>query len=296
MSERSDLAEVGPWAEQKLSALSAYLDFYTKVLKNQPWRTIYVDAFAGGGSASIRKSSNEPSPDALFFDEVPPPEQTRIIDGSPRRALELQNPFSTYVFVDANQRRIGQLNALCAEFSGSRNIHVREGCADDQIEWLLQQNISKRTHRGVAFLDPFGAHLSWKSVRSLAETGVFEAIINFPLHMCINRLATRDPDIRPEFRAPLDAFFPGGWYDEAYETSGGLFGNVIAKRPDAPQRLLAFYQKNLESAFGHVSQAMMVRNTRGSPLYYLIWAGPHSKGLVGADAVLRTGERLPRNI
>ena len=52
-SERltTGLPEVGPWARDKLDALARYLEFYTKVLKNQPWRTIYLDAYAGGGRA-----------------------------------------------------------------------------------------------------------------------------------------------------------------------------------------------------------------------------------------------------
>lgn len=52
------VAEVGPWAKEKLDILARYLDFYTKVLKNQPWRTIYIDAFAGGGSAKVRIKTN----------------------------------------------------------------------------------------------------------------------------------------------------------------------------------------------------------------------------------------------
>ncbi len=47
------VAVVGPWAKEKLDALGRYLDFYSKVLKNQSWRTIYVDAFAGGYGATI---------------------------------------------------------------------------------------------------------------------------------------------------------------------------------------------------------------------------------------------------
>jgi len=50
----ADLPEVGPWAKEKLDALARYLDFYTKVLKNQRWRTIYLDAYAGGGRAVLR--------------------------------------------------------------------------------------------------------------------------------------------------------------------------------------------------------------------------------------------------
>jgi protein gp37 len=48
------LPVVGPWARDKLDALQRYLDFYTKVLKNQRWRTIYLDAYAGGGRAVVR--------------------------------------------------------------------------------------------------------------------------------------------------------------------------------------------------------------------------------------------------
>src|SRR5438309_1595055 len=47
-------AVVGPWAKEKLDALERYLDFYTKVLKNQPWEAIYIDAYAGGGRAAVR--------------------------------------------------------------------------------------------------------------------------------------------------------------------------------------------------------------------------------------------------
>ncbi|HEY8564559.1 MAG TPA: hypothetical protein VIL65_03585 [Beijerinckiaceae bacterium] len=51
---------VGPWAREKLQALGEYLDFYTKVLKNQGrWckGTIFVDAFAKPGRAKIRSNS-----------------------------------------------------------------------------------------------------------------------------------------------------------------------------------------------------------------------------------------------
>jgi hypothetical protein len=44
--------------------------------------------------------------------------------------------------------------------------------------------------------------------------------------------------------------------------------------------------------FGHVSTARLIKNTRGNPLYYLIWAGPNSKGLTGAEYILSKGERI----
>ena len=295
MTEESDLAEVGPWAEQKLAALARYLEYYTTVLKNQAWcRTVYFDAFAGGGTSNLRAPADADSSNISLWDEERPPEQTQIVVGSPRRALEITNPFDRYVLVDADPKRVRQLRALQTEYHGKRQIDVRQGTAEEQMSWLLEQNISRKTHRGVAFLDPFGAHLSWGSVNALAKTKVFEAIINFPLHMCINRLATKNPDIPTKWRAQLDSFFGPGWYEEVYETQDGLFGTSTTKRPDATDRLLQLYRKNLRHAFGPVSQPMLVRNTRGSPLYYIIWAGPHAKGLEGANYVLQMGESLKR--
>ena len=40
----------GQWTLEKLGILKRYLDAYTTVLKNQSFRLIYVDAFAGEGS------------------------------------------------------------------------------------------------------------------------------------------------------------------------------------------------------------------------------------------------------
>lgn len=293
MSKDTELAEVGPWAEQKLAALSAYLEFYTKVLKNQHWKTIYLDAFAGGGVASLRQKVKSTS-EMPLWDEPPLPEQSLIIHGSPRRALEVSNPFDTYVFVDADAQRVTQLEALKSEYGQSRRIIVREGSAAQEISWLLSHKISRKTHRGVAFLDPFGAHLPWSSVEALAKTQAFAAMINFPLQMCINRLATVNPDIPQNWREQLDNFFGPGWYDEVYEVQSGLFGDATRKRSDASQRLLKFYSAKLKAAFGHVSKPMLIKNTRGGPLYYIIWAGPHRKGLEGADHILRLGERLKK--
>jgi len=39
----------GPWTQHKLKILELYLDAYTTALKNQPFKLVYIDAFAGTG-------------------------------------------------------------------------------------------------------------------------------------------------------------------------------------------------------------------------------------------------------
>lgn len=296
-------AEVGPWAKEKLEALERYLGFYTKVMKNQTqWRTIYIDAFAGGGVAQVRGRRREGDPTADLMLGIEP-EAQEFIRGSPRVAMDLPDPFSTYVFIDADAARVATLEAIKTEpkYQDGRIVHVRAGKAADEIAWVLSHNLSPSRYRGVAFLDPFGAHLEWKTIEALAKSNVFEVFINVPLHMAINRLMKVDADIPATWRAQLDAFFPPGWWAEVYEdVDAGLFAGDtsipagIRKRRDAIDRLLRFYIAHLKNAFGYVSAPKLIRNTRQSPLYYLVWAGMHRRGLEGADYVLKMGERLPK--
>jgi three-Cys-motif partner protein len=291
------LPEVGPWAKEKLDALARYLDFYTKVLKNQPWRTIYVDAYAGGGRAVIRPEVRAQPDSPNLFGEPPPidPDARELIDGSPRLALALKNPFDRYVFIDPDPHRAGELEELKAEFGEARSIKVVRATASEGIAWVTAQRIQRDTHRGVAFLDPFGAGLEWASIQRLAGTGLFEVVVNFALSMAIQRMLPNSGEVPEGWAATLDSYFGDrAWFAEVYQQKGGLLFEAGGheKRPDYSERLLALYRAQLRSAFGYVSSPRLIRNTRGAPLYYLLWAGPHKKGLEGADYILTMGERL----
>jgi len=291
------VAVVGPWAKEKLDALGRYLDFYSKVLKNQSWRTVYVDAFAGGGRAIVRGEPKRAAegPSLFLDDQQVDAEQRELVDGSPRVALDVANPFSRYIFIDPDPARGDELEGMRREYGGSRQIDVLRTDAAAGIAWVVSKPISKASHRGVAFLDPFGAKLNWSSVQQLADTGLFEVVVNFGLNMAIQRMLPNSGEVPDGWAKTLDAYFgTRAWFDEVYhERGGGLFGTSgFEKHPDYSERLLELYRARLKSAFGHVSTPRLIRNTKGVPLYYLLWAGPHPKGLKGADYILKMGERL----
>jgi three-Cys-motif partner protein len=238
------LPEVGPWAKEKLDALRRYLEFYTTILKKRSWRKIYLDAYAGGGRAVVRRTvAQEPSQtnDLGFFEEQPPIdiEERELIDGSPRIALAIANPFDRYVFVDPSPDRAAELQQLKKE-SSHRTIDVLEMTATAGIDWLMGQKIGKATHRGVAFLDPFGAKLEWSSIQKLADTGLFEVFVNFALNMAIVRMLPNSADVPPTWASTLDSYFGGrDWFEEVYHRPTGLFGlGDLEKRPDYMERLL----------------------------------------------------------
>jgi len=295
----AELAEVGPWAKEKLDALARYLDFYSKVLKNQPWRTIYLDAYAGGGRAVIRPQKRPAASGPTLFGEAQPIDAgvRELIDGSPRVALATAYPFDRYVFIDPDAKRVAELNQLGVEFASSRTITVLQATAVEGIAWVAGQKIERSTHRGVAFLDPFGAALDWVSVQRLADKGMFEVVVNFALSMAIQRMLPNSGEVPDAWAATLDSYFGSRtWFDEVYQRrKSGLFAESgYEKRSDYAERLLELYRARLKAAFGHVSAPRLIRNTHGAPLYYLLWAGPNRKGLEGADYILTMGERLGR--
>jgi len=284
---------VGPWARQKLDGLEAYLNAYTTALKNQDFELIFIDAFAGAGRSKIRDVwDGADEADVLLFDDDFVIAEEQFIEGSPRRALSLQRPFDKHFFFDADVARAQLLNDLKTEYPG-RQIDVRVGDANHLIQELAP-SLDKRMNRGVAFLDPYGPHLEWQTIEALGRTGKFEVIINFPLGMAINRLITRNGDIPNRWRRGLNACFGcSEWEQLVYREQTDLFGGTIKEKvDDAAKRLLDLYVSRLKTVFRHVATPSAVRNTKGAPIYYMLWAGPHPLGYKIADYILSKGDKV----
>ena len=81
----------GPWTQEKLEIISAYLDAYTTALKKWPFQLIYVDAFAGGGSWQ---------PDSVLAPEDYK-DYAELKRGSTTRALAVgDRPFDRFIFIE----------------------------------------------------------------------------------------------------------------------------------------------------------------------------------------------------
>lgn len=66
----------------------------------------------------------------------------------------------------------------------------------------------------------------------------------------------------------------------------------IGGKKNLAKRILSLYVKRLEEIFSNVAPPSLVRNTKGAPLYYLIWAGSNARGLPIADHILGLGEKI----
>src|SRR5690606_15624607 len=154
---------VGPWARKKLDSLERYLEAYHRVMQRQPFKLIYIDAFAGAGRSRVRSQNNDdPSLDLPIDDEQAAAEE-EFIAGSPVRALETGRGFDYYFFFDADERRTAQLEQLKREYPG-RKIQIKTGDANEGVQKLAAHFHQRPYARGVAFLDPYGPHLHWRTV------------------------------------------------------------------------------------------------------------------------------------
>ena len=186
----------GNWTDEKLDNIRRYLIEYTKIFTSNEaastFRTIYVDAFAGTGVRNSPKdSTNIPAPmfqDPEFIDQ----EAEDIRKGSARVALELDPGFDQYVFIEKRQGFVQELEKLKVSFPGkARKIRIIHGDANEVLQsWCASTNW--KTHRAVAFLDPYGMEVEWQTINALADTKAVDLWLLFPLGQAVNRLLTRN--------------------------------------------------------------------------------------------------------
>lgn len=262
----------------------------------------YIDAFAGPGSHEVRArhdsrnvARNAMLAVSMFGAEHA--EQQRFLAGSPRVALDVQHPFSTYVFVEQSPERVTALKELENEYGDSRRIVIREGDCTKYLSERVAANsrINWKTNRAVVFLDPFGMQVNWSTIEALAETEAIEIVLNFPVGMAIQRLLVRQPDkFTDAQRRRLDEYFgTSEWFDVLYKRRRTLFGDEDEKVDASGEALLKWYKYRLRDTFGHVSKAALIRNTRGGHLYYLLLASPNRTGVkIFNDIIVAGGEAV----
>ena len=294
-SDENGPLDVGPWVQEKLECLRKYLQAYTTILSKRKFKGyFYIDAFAGPGTLKIRRQQTADDGQELLLEDSDYVEQdageAEYISGSPQVALELEKPFTDYIFIEIDKERLDQLERLKKDYQ-NRRIHLREQDCNSYLRKLLNET-QWTQWRGVIFLDPFGMQVPWDTIVEIGKIGAIEIFINFPVGMAIQRLLKKSGQFTSKERNKLDQYFgTGEWYDLLYERAHDLFGENVTKIQKSGDILVRWYRERLREVFPFVSTAREVRSTSGRPLYYLIFAGPNQTGAKIANEVLRQGAR-----
>ncbi len=270
----------GDWTDDKLRILEGYLKAYTTALKEQNFRLLYVDAFAGTGYVNV--GSEDLAQGKLLTSENGwDNEAANVLKGSARRAIEVDDrPFDYFLFVELNPEYAAELSKLKYEFR-DRNIRVISEEANKFLQdWCTSQNqrlgTPWRRERAVVFIDPYATQVNWQTVQRIAETKSVDLWILFPLSAITRMLPNaREPD---EANATnLDRVFGGPeWREVLYQSSSQptWFGDDKTETVrDDQQAIVDLYQRKLEGVFPAVApNPMMFRNSNNSPLFAFMFA------------------------
>jgi three-Cys-motif partner protein len=271
----------GGWSESKLDCVEGYAVSYLQVMRHQDWCDLeYVDAFAGRGR-QVRKTGAPELEDPLgmFGDEAESAAAEEFLVGSAIRALRASaisaRGFDKFVFIEANQRSCDELTDLVHhEFPDvASKVHITCGDANVALQDYLRRAAWSR-RRGLVFLDPYGLEVGWDLITELSATKACDVWYLFPLGGAI-RMMTNSGEIPAEWSSRLDGLFgTHDWYSEFYSPSGqaSLFGSdeELVVRDVSTLHVVDYIRRRLGDVFPAVSNAAVLRNTKGAPLFALV--------------------------
>ncbi len=266
----------GPWTQKKLEILERYLDAYTTALKNQPFKLMYIDAFAGTGYV---ESQQDQDADVEYF-----------IRGSAAIAANIDDKqFDKLIFIEKDQSRCLELENLKQAHS-NRDIQIENSDANEYLTNLQQD---WQNWRGVLFLDPFATQVQWSTIETIASFNALDTWLLFPTFAVARML--------PNSRQPDDII--KGWADRLTIVFGDeswrnlykepeqmrLFGNAGHVRDPGVDGLISIYKGNLERLFGNrfLKESRTLKNSNNSALFEFLFCVGHPKGIAPAKSIAK---------
>jgi three-Cys-motif partner protein len=241
----------GPWAEDKLAALSGYTHIVLRAVKRKWDGLCYIDLLAGGGKCILRGTNKE-------------------FDGSPLLALECNDPaFTTVVLVESDERLCSALRTR-TEVAGGRATIIQGDCNAPDVIRQIRQVVPKRT-LSIVFVDNLGLNVTFSAISMIVAGRAMDLVVTFQVS-----------DLKRNARLALTSDTEAGRWDRFFGTQEWrtVIADFEAKRimaPDLGTALADFYGDRL-ARLGYGVRGQMNRtmaNTRGAPLYRVMLFSKH---------------------
>jgi three-Cys-motif partner protein len=233
-------------------------------VKRSNWREkFYIDLQAGPGKNFIEESQ-------------------KVFLGSPLQALEVVPHFTRFRFNELDGEYYDALNQRVRVSTQDEKVKVLQGDLNEVVNKICDEiaAIDRPYIKGlypsfnIAFLDPEGLELEWRTVERLASMKRMDLIINFST-MGIQR-TIGDKRNHPR----LDAFFGTDEWRQRYNTHPN---NWSYQR----RELIDFYLSRLQEKFDYYTDTddtlnetyeVRFKNSRNREVYTLIFASKHPLG------------------
>ncbi len=278
----------GPWSLIKVDTVAKYYRAFNTALKNQGFKKVCIDAFAGSGDFQFKPRDASP-----LFDEE---EVVETHAGSARRALDTEPPFDKLIFVESGAKNIAALTKVVLQFP-SADVDILRGDANIEVRRVCR-SINWKTTRGVLFLDPFGHSVEWSTINEIGKTKL-DVWYLFPLSGVYRNVPVDRSDLTSDKRDAVTRILgTSDWETKFYEPPPRPRDLLsMLEESQAPQQVSGnkrtadvdaietFVKQRLESVFSLVLPPKRLLGPTNAPLYSLFFAMSNNSRPAQAVAV-----------
>lgn len=268
----------GDWTKIKIEILVEYAKAYLSIMKDRTFfKLMYFDGFAGSGFIIKDKKID-----------------IEVTVGAARRIIEISDPrpFDSYYFVEKNPENFKLLQKNTKEAFPKRKIHTVCGDCNKKILDLSKflRDPKNGKVRTLAYIDPCGMQVEWKSIESLKELPI-DMWILVPTGLGVNRLLKKNGQISDAWLEKLEVFLGLSRQEiegRFYKKTTTLFDDItfIEKEKDAIINSAKLYQSRLKEVFEFVSKPYELKNSSNSIMYHLFLTSNNKTAeKIGSDIV-----------
>lgn len=276
----------------KLTLVGGYLQAFTTALTGK-FKLWYIDAFAGTGERTVKHAAQ----DAGLW-QASTEARIERLRGSARIAIETAPPFDRLIFIDTKRRHCEALEKLKLEHP-NRNVTVVRANANDAIRTAIA-NTDWSGIRAVMFLDPYGMHVDWETLKAIQRTQAIDVWHLVSLAGLFRQAAKDGKALSNQKKAAITRMLgTTEWEDAWYEKrpSLDLFdqSEEISSRTATVEEIEAYVGRRLRDIFPKVLKPLRLRNTQNVPTFSLFFAisnpEPKAIGLASkiANSLLQKG-------
>lgn len=271
----------GEWTKNKIEILVKYAKAYLGIMKDRRyWKLLYFDGFAGAGFIVQDKKTN-----------------IEITIGAARRIVEIDKPrgFDHFYFVEKNRKNAELLSKNTKDAYPNKDIQIKNDDCNVKLIDLSKLLLSSKGKKlkVLAYIDPYGMQLEWKSIVSLSKASI-DIWILVPTGLGVNRLLKKDGEIseawltRLEIFLGLDAESIKSFFYKV-EKDLTLFGEEKnkTKEKDAIKLSAKLYQERLKSVFSFVSHPYILKSTQGNIMYHMFMASNNQTAVKIANDIIK---------
>lgn len=237
------IPEVGEWSKDKHFFLMHYVNAFTTAMKGKQWSGLhYIDLFAGAGIERLKTSK-------------------KLDWGSPLIAAQVRYQFTRLHLCERDKEKFNALQSRIKRYRP--DTQLLNGDSNKKIYDILEEIPARSL--SVAFLDPYGLHLDFKTLKALAQKRV-DLILFFPDHLDV--LRNWETYYWDNLSSPLDTCLgKGANWREILEQ---------CPRDQIVEKLRYLYEQQLRTLGYTEFEYERISRNDGHPLYRLIFCAQHT--------------------